>query len=104
MRDFIDLQGVSGTQYRFRHWPRGTPHLPMAGHYVYVQEAARGLTVLAVGESEDLSRLQLEWAAARRRGATHVFTRLNVPRAIREAEQQDLDAAFPDAQRRDANG
>lgn len=92
MMDFIDLEGASGAQYRFRVWQQGAPHLPMGGNYVYVREEPTGFTVLVVGESNDLSQARSEWPAAVRRGATHVFTRLNVSRAIRTAEHQDLAA------------
>lgn len=98
MKDFIDLAGASGTRYRFRLWPEGAPHLPSAGNYVYVRQAAHGVTVLTVGETNDLSRARSDWAWAASRGATHVYTRLNVSRAIRTAEHADLAANYPAAQ------
>ena len=94
MKDFIDLEGASGAQYRFRLWPEGAPHLPTGGNYVYVREEPTGFTVLVVGETNDLSQAHSEWPAAVRRGATGVFTRLNVSRAIRNAEHQDLAARY----------
>ena len=97
MQDFIDLVGASATRYRFRVWNDGAPHLPVAGNYVYVREKADGFTVLTVGESNDLSHARADLPSARRRGATHVFTRLNVSRAIRTAEHEDLVAGYPAA-------
>jgi hypothetical protein len=35
MQDFIDLRGASGAAYRFRVWPDGASHLPIAGNYVF---------------------------------------------------------------------
>jgi hypothetical protein len=90
MREFLDLQGASGAQYRFRLSTVGFQPPCTAGNYVFVREEAQGFTVLGVGESNDLATLAVDWPAARRRGATHVFTRLNVSRATREAEHQDL--------------
>ena len=55
MHEFLDLKGASGAFYRFRHWPEGAAHLPIAGNYVIVQEAAAGFKVLAVGASMNLS-------------------------------------------------
>ena len=98
MKDFIDLEGASGAKYRFRLWPDGTPHLPTGGNFVYVRQEQRGFTVLVVGESNDLSQARAQWPEAVRRGATHAFTRLNVSRAVRTAEHQDL-AAHHDVQR-----
>lgn len=92
MKDFIDLQGASGAKYRFRLWPEGAPHVPVAGNYVYVAEEPGGVAVIHVGETNDLSRARADWAKAAKRGATNVYTRLNVPRAVREAEHADLAA------------
>jgi hypothetical protein len=92
MREFIELQGASGAQYRFRPWTAGAQHPGAGGNYVFVREEAQGFTVLGVGATNDLATLAVEWAAARRRGATHLFTRLNVSHATRQAEHQDLEA------------
>jgi hypothetical protein len=97
MQDFIDLEGATGTRYRFRVWRDGAPHLPVAGNYVYVREEAVGCKVLTLGECNDLSQARSDWTKAARRGATHVFTRLNVSRAVRTAEHEDLAASHPTA-------
>lgn len=90
MKDFIDLAGASGARYRFRLWPEDAAHVPVAGNYVYVREEPGGLRVLTVGETNDLSKARAGWPKAAKRGATHVYTRLNVSRAVREAEHADL--------------
>lgn len=97
MKDFIDLEGASGARYRFRLWPEGAAHLPVGGNYVYVRRNKSGVTVLSVGECNDLSRAREGWAEAVRQGATHLMTRLNVSRAIREAEHADLAAKYVDS-------
>ena len=97
MQDFVDLKGASGSEYRFRLWPEGGHHLPMAGNYAYVRCDANGVKVLQLGETNDLSKARSEWGKAARRGATHVFTRLNVSRTPRLAEHQDLVAHYKTA-------
>jgi hypothetical protein len=97
MQDFIDLQGASGTPYRFRRRPDGASHLPTAGNYVLVQESASGFKVMTVGVSLDLSRLRPPGPARAGRRQTHLFTRLNVARAARSAEHEDLVANYSPA-------
>ncbi len=94
MQDFIDLQGASGTPYRFRRWLDGASHLPTAGNYVLVQETSAGFKVLTVGTSLDLSQLRPPAPARAGRRATRLFTRLNVARAVRSSEHEDLVAAY----------
>lgn len=98
MNDFLDLKGASGARYRFRQWPEGAAHLPAAGNYAYVRAEASGHTVLWVGETNDLSKARADWNEGKRRGATHVFTRLNVARAVRIAEHEDLTGHYKTAQ------
>ena len=94
MKDFLDLKGASGAEYRFRIWREGSPHLPVAGNYVFLREDGEGFKVLLVGATNDLSQARSEWPKVVRRGATHVFTRLNVARAVRAAEHEDLVAGY----------
>ena len=97
MKDFVDLPGASGARYRFRLWPEGAPHSPMAGNYVFVKEEGEAFTVVLVGVTNDLSRARMEGRAAAKKGATHVFTRLNVARAVRTAEHEDIAAGHKGA-------
>jgi hypothetical protein len=90
MKDFIDLFGVSGASYRFRLWPDGAGHLPIAGNYALAKLEAEGFVVLSVGQTNDLSQLRAEVSKSALRAATHVLTRLNVARSVRMAEHQDL--------------
>ena len=91
MREIIDLKGASGATYRFRLWAVGASHLPMAGNYAFVREQTGGFAVLAAGAIDDLSHTRsTHGAAAGKAGATHLFTRLNVSRAVRMAEAADI--------------
>jgi hypothetical protein len=105
MKDFIDLEGASGASYRFRLWPEGAPHQPIAGNYVCVRpdsDRTGGYAVAHVGETTDLSRARLEMPKALRAPGVFVYTRLNVSRAIRTAEHEDLAARHPGEERRRA--
>jgi hypothetical protein len=97
MQAFIDLKGASGAEYRFRLWPEGAAHAPIAGNYVFLKEEPEGFTVLLVGVTNDLCQARREWAKVARRRPTHVFTRLNVARALRSAEHADLVAGYQGA-------
>lgn len=94
MKDIIDLNGASGGVYRFRLWRSGAGHLPMAGNYAVVQAAAKGFTVLAADAVDDLSRVDARTLAAERSAPVLVFTRLNVSRAVRQAEADDIASFY----------
>lgn len=94
MNDFIDLKGASGASYRFRLWPEGAAHQPIAGNFALVKEDGDSFTIVGVGETLDLSQLRLELPKAATRNVTHIYTRLNVARAIRVAEHEDLTASY----------
>ena len=94
VKDIIDLNGASGGVYRFRLWRPGSGHLPMAGNYAVVQAAPGGFTVLAAGAVDDLSRVTLPAGGTNAPVPAHLFTRLNVPRAVRQAEAQDIASFY----------
>jgi len=91
MREFVDLRGASGTFYRFRLWPEGGAHPPIAGNYIVLREDPDGVKVLAAGVTSDLSKAASECRKALARDpAGRLYTRLNVARAVRSAEHEDL--------------
>jgi hypothetical protein len=90
MREFIDLQGASGAAYRFRLWPADAPHQPIAGNYVCVRAERDGYEIVSVGETLDLSQVRGKLTKRVRDATTQIYTRLNVARAIRTAEHEDL--------------
>jgi hypothetical protein len=100
MQDFIDLEGASGARYRFRLWPAGRSHVPMAGNYAVVREENGRLKVVGLGQSLDLSASRPEAIKGRGPGV-HLFTRLNVARAARETEHDDLAARLKVERRRE---
>lgn len=96
--DFLDVPGASGAQYRFRR--ASVPELPAtAGNVVAVTGTPPRARFLLCGAARSLSQAgpTLEAALSRAPGAT-LFIRLNVGRAVREAEHADIVAALqPDA-------
>jgi hypothetical protein len=97
MQDFIDLKGASGAEYRFRVWAEGAAHLPIAGNYAILKVDEEGVSVLLIGATNDLSQARKDWSRVAKRSPTHIFTRLNVARATREAEHADLTAGYKSA-------
>ncbi|MGA0605467.1 hypothetical protein ACO2Q0_05640 [Phenylobacterium sp. VNQ135] len=93
MKPFLDLTGASGAAYRFRLLPAGQRHVPIAGNYALVRPRGEGVRVVAVAATDDLSRAAEELSPQARRGV-HIYTRLNVARATREAEHADLAARY----------
>jgi hypothetical protein len=89
---FLDLQGASGAIYRFRLW--GDQTTPTAGNYV-VRSAKTG-ELLLIGVTHDL--LQIRKSALESTPDAELYVRLNVARAIRHAEHEDLAAKYPDAE------
>jgi hypothetical protein len=93
MREFVDLRGASGTFYRFRLWPEGGAHPPIAGNYIVLREEANGLKVLLAGITSDLSQAAGEARKSLAKDpAARLYTRLNVARALRTAEHEDVVA------------
>lgn len=99
MREFVELRGASGAAYRFRAWPESDHHTPTAGNFaVLAFDAQGGVTIVALGVSSDLSRAKALAQDALTGSSGHLFTRLNVSRALRDTEHEDLLAAQPSAQ------
>ena len=92
MNAIIDLAGASGVAYRFRLWPEGAAHPPMAGNYACVRVHGERIEIMGVGDALDLSRLREELPKRVREAEPLIYTRLNVARATRTAEHEDLVA------------
>jgi uncharacterized protein related to proFAR isomerase len=89
----IDLAGASGARYRYTPIDENRFLPPAGANYVIAEVTEDGATVVYVGETDNLAsqawRADLDKAKRKYGGAT-VLTRLNVTRAVREAEQRDL--------------
>ena len=95
MREFVDLRGASGSLYRFRLWPEGGAHPPIAGNYIVLREEASELKVLLAAVTADLSQAAAEARKALAKDSqARLYTRLNVARAVRNAEHEDIVEAY----------
>lgn len=92
MNAFIDLSGASGASYRFRAWPEAG-QAPIAGNFAVVVKVGHALEVLLLGVTSDLSRASAQAAGAGLIGKP-LFVRLNVARATRRREHDDLVAGY----------
>ncbi len=97
MREFVELRGASGAAYRFRAWPESDHHTPTAGNFAVLAFDSQGVTIVALGVSSDLSRAKALAQETLAASSGHLFTRLNVSRALRDTEHEDLLAGQPTA-------
>jgi uncharacterized protein related to proFAR isomerase len=89
----IDLAGASGARYRYTPMEENRFLPPAGANYVIAEINEENLNVVYAGETDNLAnqtwRADLE-KAKRKHPAATVLTRLNVTRAVREAERRDL--------------
>jgi hypothetical protein len=74
----------------------------MGGNYVFVRDEPGELTVVELGQTNNLADARSAWEKAARKGATHAFTRLNVSGVVRAHEHDDLAAQHVKPVRRKA--
>lgn len=94
MTDFVDIQGASGTPYRFRR--ADLTELPaMAGNAIVASGASTRLKVSFCGSARSLAQSApaLRQALNAKRGAC-LYIRLNVARTTRDAVHADLVAGL----------
>jgi hypothetical protein len=89
----VHIQGRSGNRYSYTVLRPEDPAPQRAGNYVLARVASTGATVLMAGETDNLANAAwtpiLQEQATEHR-ITHVLYRLNVTRAARVAELNDL--------------
>ena len=96
MKDQIDCRCQSGEYLRFALFKEGRPLSPMAGNFMYVREEGEGLSVVYLGETDNLAQhAQERWAEAEVGfGASGIYTRLNITAAQRRRELMELLRAY----------
>jgi hypothetical protein len=91
----FELAGKSGARYRYISFEEDRFLPPAGANYVIARLTKEGATVVYAGETDNLAsqswRKTLEKARETYRDAA-ILTRLNVTRAVREAERVDLIA------------
>jgi hypothetical protein len=89
----IELAGASGARYRYTSIDEGRFLPPAGANFVIAKVTKEGAEVVYAGETDNLAsqswRSQLE-KAREAYGEATILTRLNVTRAVREAERIDL--------------
>ena len=93
MNQPIELAGMSGARYRYLRLEDDRTLPPSGADFVLAELTPEGPSVVYAGETDNLAnpawRAPLEEARKTRPHVT-VLTRLNVTRAVREAERADL--------------
>ena len=91
MQNFIDLEGASGTTYRFQRVDDIARLPAIAGNFVYVQSDGPKPVVVCCGVCETLLRAGETWPAAQQdHGAKAIYVRKNVSWKVRETEHNDI--------------
>jgi hypothetical protein len=89
----IEIAGKSGARYRYTALEEERI-LPASGaNFIIAQVTQEGPSILFAGETDNLSRAAWREPLARAQeayGEVNVLMRLNVTRAIRRAEQDDV--------------
>ncbi|HEY8571026.1 hypothetical protein [Phenylobacterium sp.] len=89
----IEFAGKSGARYRYTAMEEDRFLPPAGANFVIAELTDDGATVVYAGETDNLANQS--WkpkldAARKKHPAAKVLTRLNVTRAMREAERTDL--------------
>ena len=90
---FLDLQGVSGALYRFRRVEDQAALPAHGGNFVTFRPGQGGRVIPACGTSRSLMDLAARWRELTADGC-QLLVRLNVTRAVRLAEHDDLATAL----------
>jgi len=89
----IELAGASGARYRYTTIDENRFLPPAGANYVIAQVTSEGPQVVYAGETDNLAsqswKGELDKARQKYSDAT-ILTRLNVTRAVREAERVDI--------------
>lgn len=95
MKPFVDLTGASGAVYRFRLVEDPSLLPATGGNFVYLRADRKGDQVIGCGTARSLFKAQTSWPeAVEQHKANRIYVRLNVARAQRESEHDDLVAAL----------
>ncbi|CAN7369046.1 hypothetical protein LJR219_002189 [Phenylobacterium sp. LjRoot219] len=89
----IEFAGKSGARYRYTPLDEGRFVPPAGANYIIAELTPDGPSVVYAGETDNLANQA--WRAAldearKTHAQARVLTRLNVTRAVREAERADL--------------
>ncbi len=98
MKPIIDLTGASGAIYRFRLIESPAQLPATGGNFVFVRSERKNDQVVGCGVARSLTQAGEAWPDAVAQHRTNrIYVRLNVARALREAEHEDLVAGLQPA-------
>jgi len=87
----LDIEGESGQFYRFRQVDSQRELPASSGNFVFVRREGRIFTVVCSGFTADLRHAAPLWESViREKVADRLLVRLNISRASREREHEDL--------------
>ena len=87
----LDIEGESGQIYRFRQVGSQRELPASSGNFVFVRREGRSFTVVCSRFTADLRHAATLWESAiREKVADRLLVRLNISRASREREHEDL--------------
>jgi hypothetical protein len=91
MKPYIDIEGASGSVYRFQRVD-GPNHLPgTAGNFLFLANAGERTEVVCCGTARSLTRTAEIWkSVVVEHDAKAMFVRLNVTRSARTSEHDDI--------------
>ncbi|MBI1406919.1 MAG: hypothetical protein GC145_12425 [Caulobacter sp.] len=94
MAQQLEFAGQSGQGYRYLPLDDSAAISPTGANFLFVRVKGGEQSVVFAGETECLHKgVHAGWDKARKtHGATTIFVRLNVTRAIRQAELDDIVA------------
>lgn len=93
MKDLLDIEGASGALYRFRVHDTDRELPATAGNYLFIRRDGEAIQVVGCGEAQSLMSARPLWAeAVAEHGAEKLYLRLNVARAHRVGEHEDIVA------------
>lgn len=88
---FIDVSGASGATYRFQRVSDPARLPATAGNFIFIRSGPDGDTLVCCGTAHSLALAKSSWkAAVAAHQATDIFVRLNVSRATRASEHEDI--------------
>ena len=95
MRDYIDVAGGSGANYRFMRLKDGRPLSPMGGNFLYCRFTGEVLEIIYAGEVQNLLKdARDRWTEAQQRfQVSDLFSRLNISERVRQLELNDIVGA-----------
>jgi hypothetical protein len=98
VKDYVDVTGASGANYRFMRLKDGRPLSPMGGNFIYGRYTGEAFEIIYAGEVQNLLKDARErWSEAQQRyQVSDLYSRLNISERVRQLELADIaDANHP---------